>query len=141
MIEDNTPTNEIERYQSVQELNQLYPQLPGPGTEAGSNRIPSPTDDQVREWGATSPIAENIRRVLSDGSFAHGHNSETNEHWNVGSPHNLVPSHATNATHAFSEPLQIPHAVHQQADLQNMLVFPGVSAAISSKIDSLAETV
>lgn len=94
----------------------------------------------MREWGATSPIAEGIRRVLSDGSFARGDASVTNRHWEMGrSPQDVAHGLSGPTAQTVSVPAQ--SALQQQADPQSMLVLPGVSAAISSKIDSLAETV
>ena len=141
MTEDNTPTNEMERYQSAPELNQLYPQLPQNNETFRQVHNASPTDREVREWGDTSPIAENIRRVLSDGSFAHGQSSETNRHWNISSPQGVVDSSLGHSVQTVSVQAQRQNAVQEQPGIENMLGFPGVSAAISSKIDSLTETV
>lgn len=80
--EDNST---LERYQSAENLQRLYPQL---DTSDNRRQNESAADEEYRYWAANSPVARNLQRVLSDGSFdrPRGTNTDHGAHWNDALP-------------------------------------------------------
>lgn len=76
--EDNST---LERYQSAENLQRLYPQL---GNNENEGQQALTADEEFRHWAANSPVARNLQRVMSDGSFEQpqGTNTDHGAHWN-----------------------------------------------------------